>query len=104
VTTRTDGPDDEFWRAPSSGEDNGTGSGEASAGGYAGPPPTEPPPPDWRPQLIVEPPPPRQLPAQDASGLDRAEVSARTLTLGVGMLAGAVLLIVVCVLCSRVLF
>jgi hypothetical protein len=54
--------------------------------------------------LVVQPPPPRQLPAQDAPALDRSEESARTLTLGIGMLAGAVLLIVVCVLCSRLVF
>jgi hypothetical protein len=53
---------------------------------------------------VVQPPPPRQLPPQNEPELDRAEESARTLTLGVGMLAGAVLLIVICVLCSRVVF
>jgi hypothetical protein len=52
----------------------------------------------------VQPPPARDLPAQDLPALDRAEESAHTLTLGVGMLAGAVLLIVICVLCSRVVF
>jgi hypothetical protein len=101
VTTRVDGPEDEQWRAPHGG---GTAPGEVDPGRYAGPPPSEPPPPGWRPPLIVEPPPPRELPAQDLPGLDRAEESARTLTLGVGMIAGAVLLIVICVLCSRVVF
>jgi hypothetical protein len=51
-----------------------------------------------------EPSPPRELPPQDHSELDTAEQSARTVTLGVGMVAGAILLIVICALCSRVLF
>jgi hypothetical protein len=102
VTTRADGQDDEHWRAPPEG--GGDPSGDPNAGRYAGPPPTEPPPPGWRPPLVVQPPPPRDLPAQDLPALDRAEESAHTITLGVGMLAGAVLLIVICVLCSRVVF
>jgi hypothetical protein len=36
--------------------------------------------------------------------LDAGERSARTLTLGVGMIAGAVVLILTCLLCSRLLF
>lgn len=53
---------------------------------------------------MVQPPAPRQLPAQDITGLEEAERSARTLTYGVGMIAGAVLLVVMCLLCSRALF
>jgi hypothetical protein len=75
-----------------------------SVPGYAGPPQTAPPPVGWRPQFFVQPAPPRELPAQDHAGLDAVERSARTLTYGVGMVAGAVLLIVMCALCSRVLF
>ncbi len=41
---------------------------------------------------------------QDERALDEAERSARTVTYGIGMIAGAVLLVVVCLLCSRVLF
>ncbi|HEY2949212.1 MAG TPA: translation initiation factor 2 [Micromonosporaceae bacterium] len=100
MTTRSDGPDEEYWRGASGGDEGGPGDGSE----YAGPPPTEPPPPGWRPPIVVQPPPPRQLPPQDEAGLDRAEESARTLTLGVSMLAGAVLLIVICVLCSRAVF
>jgi hypothetical protein len=48
--------------------------------------------------------PARQLPAQDHPGLDAAEQGARTLTYGVGLVAGAILLVVICALCSRVLF
>jgi hypothetical protein len=33
-----------------------------------------------------------------------AERGARTLTLGIGMIAGAIVLILTCLLCSRVLF
>lgn len=54
--------------------------------------------------MEYEPSPPRELPAQDHSSLDTAEQSARTVTFGIGMVAGAILLIVMCVLCSRVLF
>ncbi|MBF9127771.1 hypothetical protein I0C86_01980 [Plantactinospora sp. S1510] len=54
--------------------------------------------------MHVQPPPPRPLPAQDLPGLDSAEGGARTLTLGIGMVGGAVLLVVMCLLCSRVLF
>jgi len=53
---------------------------------------------------VVQPPPPRRLPPQDEQSLDEAERSARTVTYGIGMIAGAVLLVVVCTLCSRVLF
>jgi hypothetical protein len=52
----------------------------------------------------VQPLPPRQLPAQDPAGIDQSERSARTMTYGVGMIAGAVLLILTCLLCSRLIF
>lgn len=48
--------------------------------------------------------PPRQLPAQDLPALEAEEGSARTLTYGIGMVAAAVLVVVTCLLCSRVLF
>jgi hypothetical protein len=51
-----------------------------------------------------EPAPPRELPAQDFPELDTAEQGARTVTYGVGMVAGAIVLIVICALCSRILF
>ena len=46
----------------------------------------------------------RQLPPQSHDRLDAEETRARTLTLGVGMITAAVLLIVVIVLCTRALF
>jgi hypothetical protein len=52
----------------------------------------------------MQPPAPRELPRQDASGIDEQERSARTLTYGIGMIAAAVLVVVVCLLCSRALF
>jgi hypothetical protein len=36
--------------------------------------------------------------------IDEAEGSARTLTYGIGMVAGAIALILMCLLCSRLLF
>jgi hypothetical protein len=51
-----------------------------------------------------EPPPPRQLPPQDHAELDAAEQNAHKVTLSVGAVVGVVLLIVICVLCSRILF
>nr|MDT0658218.1 translation initiation factor 2 [Micromonospora sp. DSM 115978] len=71
---------------------------------YPGPPPSIPPPAGWRPPVHVQPPPPGRLPPQDLPALDAAEGSARTITYGVGMLAAAVLVVVMCLLCSRVLF
>jgi hypothetical protein len=47
---------------------------------------------------------PRQLPRQDSAGIEEEERSARTLTFGIGMIAAAVLVVVVCLLCSRALF
>jgi len=53
---------------------------------------------------VLRPAPPRQLPPQSHDRLDAEEARARTLTLGVGMITAAVLLIVVIVLCTRALF
>ena len=71
---------------------------------YTGPPRSTPPPPDWRPQTVVQVPPPRELPRQDSAAIDDEEKQARTLTYGIGMVAGAILLIVLIVVCGRVLF
>jgi hypothetical protein len=54
--------------------------------------------------MEYQPAPPRQLPTQNHPELDMAEQSARTVTYGIGMVAGAIVLIVVCALCSRILF
>ncbi|MFY1634338.1 hypothetical protein ACN27F_13845 [Solwaraspora sp. WMMB335] len=118
---------DEYWQRPSpqaTGDEFGAGHGHghrhgtgrrdagqdhAAAGadpasGYCGPPVGTPPPPGWRPPLVVNPAPPRSLPAQDAAALDEAERGARTVTYGVGMIVGAVMIVLVCLLCSRLLF
>lgn len=47
---------------------------------------------------------PRALPAQNHAEIDAQEQSARTVTYGVGLVAGAILLIVLCALCGRALF
>jgi hypothetical protein len=53
--------------------------------------------------MLVQVPPPRQLPAQDLTALDTEEQQTRTITYGVGMVAGAILLVVLFVLCGRAL-
>jgi hypothetical protein len=54
--------------------------------------------------VVAQPAPPRALPVQDMAAIDEAERSARTLTYGIGMVAGAIMLVVCCLLCSRMLF
>jgi len=49
-------------------------------------------------------PPPRVLPPQDAAGLDEAEHQARTISYGVVMITGAIMLLLIVVLCWRALF
>jgi hypothetical protein len=71
---------------------------------YQGPPPMTPPPAGWRPPYVVQPLPPRDLPQQDHTAIDAEEARARSLTQGIAMIAGAVLLIVLCALCGRALF
>jgi hypothetical protein len=44
------------------------------------------------------------MPEQDIDALDEAEGSARTLTYGVGLVAGAIALILMCLLCARAIF
>jgi hypothetical protein len=126
VTTPSgEGPDEGFWRrpvaipadAPASAPATGTPApatpvdrsaaaypGPPASAAYPGPPSSPPPPPGWRPPVHIQPPLPRQLPDQDVPALEEAERSARTLTYGVGLIAGAVLMVVVFLLCSRVVF
>jgi len=54
--------------------------------------------------MVVRPAPPRDMPAQDHASLDVAEQSARTLTYGIGMVVGAILLVVFCTRCARTVF
>jgi hypothetical protein len=44
------------------------------------------------------------MPAQNVDALDEAEGSARTVTFGVGLVAGAIALILMCLLCARAIF
>ena len=107
VTTRNGGPaDDEFWRRPADGTPPPPELPPTSPPGpaYPGPPPSAPPPRGWRPPVVMQPAAPRELPPQDSTGIEEEERSARTLTYGIGMIAAAVLVVVVCLLCSRVLF
>ena len=53
---------------------------------------------------MAQPPPPRTMPHQDMDALDEAEGSARTVTYGVGLVAGAIALILMCLLCARAIF
>jgi hypothetical protein len=80
-----------------------TGSGEDGRG-YPGPPVGPVPPRGWRPPIRIQPPAPRQLPAQDHAALDGEEQNARTLTYGVGMIAGALLVVLTCLLCAQIIF
>jgi hypothetical protein len=58
----------------------------------------------WRPPVVVQAPPPRALPSQDPARLDAAEQQARTLTYGIAMVAGAIMIVLMLVLCARSLF
>lgn len=103
-------PDDDYWKRP----DGQTAplqrpepyrrSAENVDPPYAGPPRSQPPPPHWRPPMIAEPPPPRELPVQNEAALNEAEGAARTVTQGVGLVVGAIALIVMCLLCARFIF
>jgi hypothetical protein len=95
-------PDDQYWRGQA--DTPASTPAQRPDPEYAGPPTMTPPPPAWQPQRIVEPAPPRRLPPQDHAAIDADEARARTLTYGVGILAGAVLVILLCALCGRLLF
>jgi hypothetical protein len=108
VSSPTGVPDDDaYWQRPD--PDSARPVPPAAARpepgpAYAGPPRTSPPPGQWRPPTISQPPAPRALPAQDMDALDEAEGSARTVTYGVGLVAAAIALILMCLLCARVIF
>jgi hypothetical protein len=99
--------DDAYWQRPDpdSPVPPRPAAGPADpASAYQGPPRQSPPSPHWRPPTIAQPPPPRALPAQNMASVDDAEGSARTVTYGIGMVAGAIALILMCLLCARVIF
>ena len=114
VTSPTDDPDDAYWQRPDPAAESLGRPDQAEAGrpdrdeppapAYSGPPRTDPPAPHWRPPTIAHPPPPRAMPGQDIDALDEAEGSARTVTYGVGLVAGAIAVILVCLLCARLFF
>ena len=107
VSSPTGVPDDAYWQRPdpaSTPPAPPPAAPPARPAGYQGPPRTDPPPANWRPPTISQPPPPRALPPQDMDALDDAEGSARTVTYGVGLVAGAVALILICLLCARAIF
>jgi hypothetical protein len=63
-----------------------------------------PPPSGWRPQRVFRLADPRPLPNQDHARIDEGEARARTVTLGVGIVVGAIFLVAMCALCARLVF
>jgi CHASE3 domain sensor protein len=49
-------------------------------------------------------PPPRTLPPQDVPQIEAAEQQARTITYGIAMVTGAIMIVLMLVLCGRALF
>jgi hypothetical protein len=107
VVTQPSGPgDDAAWRKPENGATRSTSepTGMQAGPGYLGPPPTNAPPAGWRPPVVIQPAAPRALPEQNHDRLDVAERAARTLTNGIGMVVGAILLVLLLILCARGIF
>ncbi|GAB2610290.1 hypothetical protein Aab01nite_24490 [Paractinoplanes abujensis] len=106
MSSPTGVPDDAYWQRPDPDSAAPEPPPEAPTprNDYPGPPRTARPSANWRPPTIAHPPPPRSLPPQDQDALDDAEGSARTVTYGVGLVAGAIALILLCLLCARVIF
>lgn len=109
VSSPTSDADDAYWQRPdpsagSLGRPEPVGPPAPEQTGYTGPPRAEPPASSWRPPTIANPPPPRAMPAQDMDALDEAERSARTVTYGIGLIAGSVAIVLMCLFCSRMLF
>jgi hypothetical protein len=104
------------WARPASGASAGSPAGaapvpEPSANGsgaavaaYSGPPRSNPPPAAWRTPIVAEPPPPGTLPEQDHDRIDVEEQAARTLTTGIGLVVGAICLVLLLILCARAVF
>ncbi|WP_412737574.1 translation initiation factor 2 [Krasilnikovia sp. MM14-A1259] len=105
MSAPTGNEDDAYWQRPAQEPEQARPGqpGPAKEPPYPGPPRTDPPPAYWRPPTVAQPPPPRSMPAQDIDALDDAEGSARTVTYGVGLVAGAIGLILMCLLCARAL-
>jgi len=54
--------------------------------------------------VVVQAPPPRELPKQDHAAIDDDEQTARTITYGVTMVAGSIMVLLLLVICGRALF
>jgi hypothetical protein len=96
--------DEQQWRRPAPGHEPAPPPTRPAEPVYTGPPRTDAAAATWRPKTVLQVPPARRLPPQDDGVIDGREHQARTVTYGVGMIAGAVALIVLIVLCGRVLF
>lgn len=100
--------DDAYWQRPDAGAAPSWPERREPAAGpvpeYPGPPRAEPPPGTWHPPIVPQPPAPRQMPAQDMDELDEAEGAAKTVTYGVGLVAAAIAVILMCLLCGRLIF
>jgi hypothetical protein len=106
VSAPTGNDDDAYWQRPDPSVEAGLQRPPAPTPQptYQGPPRVQAPSPFWRPPLVAKPPPPRSMPGQNTDALDEAEGSARTVTYGVGLVAAAIALILICLLCARIIF
>jgi hypothetical protein len=104
VSASTGVPDDAYWQRPDPEATPAEPPAPDPVPKYAGPPRTNPPPGNWRPPIVSQPPPPRNMPAQNLGALDEAEGQAKTVTYGVGLVAAAIALILMVLLCARVIF
>jgi hypothetical protein len=96
---------DDFWKRPAEGSMEPPAAPTPAVNApYTGAPRTAPPPAGWRPPTVDEPVPPRVLPKQDTGRLDREEQAATILTKGIGIFAGAVLVVLLLILCGNVFF
>jgi hypothetical protein len=96
--------DEQQWRRPAADQHAPAPPAPATDPVYTGPPRADAAAARWRPRTVLQVAPPRRLPAQDDAVIDTREHQARTVTYGVGMIAGAVVLILLIVLCGRLLF
>ncbi|MFI5493056.1 translation initiation factor 2 [Actinoplanes sp. NPDC051859] len=110
VSAPTGSDDHSYWQRPdaesgdSFGAERPTPTPKPDPPTYPGPPRPAPASPLWRPPVVSESPPPRIMPAQNTEALDASESAARTMTYGVGMVVGAIAIIVMFLLCARAIF
>ncbi|CAM3495285.1 hypothetical protein [Stackebrandtia soli] len=72
-----------------------------SSAAYTGPPTNVRPPAGWKVPEVVRVAPPRELPEQDPAAINEAETRATTLTYGMGILFGSLMLVVLIVVLAR---